>query len=97
MLQQFECVIDEISDGAVWIFAVDLTDPSNLNEIMSIPVEKFHFPIGLGTIFYWNIYKDGNTEFVPYEGVWTREMLSKAKLKSSQMFKKLGWDKNEII
>ena len=59
VLQQWEGVVTELSGENVWADLKDLTDRSNPDEVIELPIDEFspedRDVLGIGSIFYWAI------------------------------------------
>jgi len=59
VLQQWEGVVTELSAENVWADLKDLTDRSNPDEVIELPIDEFspedRDVLGIGSIFYWAI------------------------------------------
>ncbi len=59
VLQQWEGVVTELSGQKVWADLKDLTDRSNPDEVIELPIDEFspgdRDVLGKGSVFYWAI------------------------------------------
>jgi hypothetical protein len=59
LLQQWECTIEEIGDGIVTASIRDLTDRTQPDEIVDLPIDEFSPAdselVAPGAVFYWTI------------------------------------------
>lgn len=59
ILQQWECVVSEVTDDSVWADITDLTDRSRSDEVVELPMDEFPLAdrdlLVPGGVFYWAI------------------------------------------
>lgn len=62
VLQQFECIVDELTLKSVCVRLYDLTNMDNPIEVAEMPIEQFDDNMKTqlveGFLFYWNIGYD---------------------------------------
>jgi len=99
VLQEWECLVDEVTDGIVYLRLYDLTDKTTDTEVAEIPIEGLGDAgkdLQPGTILYWSIEvtEDGKTLsiFKPHNVYWTQEELDAAKEEAEKLFAQLVWE-----
>jgi hypothetical protein len=59
LLQQWECVVNEVAEDSVWADITDLTDRSRADEVVELPLDEFPLAdrelLVPGGVFYWAI------------------------------------------
>lgn len=89
LLQEWECVVTDVSKNTFWATMYDLTD-------MSRPVETAEFKrhvapkskrnlITPGTIFYFKIYDGGIRSFFFPERRWTKEEIEDIRQQAEEL------------
>jgi len=99
ILQEWECLVDEIIDGIVYLRLYDLTDKTRDLEIAEIPIEglgEAGKDLLVGAILYWSIEvtDDGKTLsiFKPHNVYWTQEELDEVQREAEELHAKLVWE-----
>lgn len=69
-MQEFECIVDDVSDDYIYIKMYDLTDRSRPIEFAEIKREIFsqhdQERLQAGQVFYWTINENGVSRFDLY-------------------------------
>ena len=88
IIQEFECLVDEVDENLVFISMVDLTDKSRPLEVASMDLSILGFSVSPGTIFYWKIFSDETQKFEKLEKFLTREQLNSINERAKELFNK---------
>lgn len=108
LLQQWEGVVSEVSDDAVWAEILDLTNPSNAAEVVEIPFAEFAVSdrplLQPGSVFYWSIGYEtspGGTirriseTRVRRTAVWSSRTVASLKARACEIYSQFGNGDND--
>lgn len=103
LLQQWECVVNEVAEDSVWAEITDLTDRSRADEVVELPLDEFPLAdrelLVLGGVFYWAIgyehTKGGQVRRVSEirfrrTPKWSKQTVEQLKTKARTMLKQFG-------
>lgn len=103
LLQQWECVVNEVAEDSVWAEITDLTDRSRADEVVELPLDEFPLAdrelLVPGGVFYWAIgyehTKGGQVRRVSEirfrrTPKWSKQTVEQLKTKARTMLKQFG-------
>jgi hypothetical protein len=101
VLQEWECLVRELTPEAAWLGLIDVTAGSDQEtEMAEVPLSGFPADVIAamqeGTILTWKIEQDDDgktsSNFALYPtGVWTQEDIDRAKAEAHELWLKLNW------
>ena len=101
IIQEWECVVREISDDVVWLGLLDATaGDTRESELAEVPWHNFtaeqRVKMRRGTLMNWKIEESadgvGTSTFTIPNRVWTQEMIDEAGARAEAMRAKINWE-----